>query len=149
VENDTRVPLLISTPAMAHAGKRTDSLVEFVDIYPTLAELAGMPAPEILQGTSLKPILDDPQRTVKSAAFSQYPRTPVGKNLMGYSMRTDRYRLTCWVDRKDHTKVDAIELYDHQSDPQENKNIAENPKNKELVATLTTQWKAGWRGEAK
>lgn len=69
--------------------------------------------------------------------------------LMGYSMRTDRYRFTRWVNRKDHTKVDAMELYDHQSDPQEDTNIANNPENKELVEKLTVQWEAGWRGVAR
>jgi hypothetical protein len=65
---------------------------------------------------------------------------------MGYSMRTDRYRFTVWVDRKDHTKVDAIELYDHQTDPQENTNVAKAPANAELVAKLMAQWKLGWPG---
>jgi flagellin-specific chaperone FliS len=65
---------------------------------------------------------------------------------MGYSMRTDRYRLTVWVDRKDHTKVDASELYDHQTDPQENTNIAKDPANADLVKKLMAQWKLGWQG---
>jgi flagellin-specific chaperone FliS len=51
-----------------------------------------------------------------------------------------------WVDRKDHTKVDAIELYDHQTDPQENTNIAKAPANAELVSHLMEQWKKGWQG---
>ena len=143
VENDTRVPLLLSAPGMKAAGKHTDALVEFVDIYPTLADLAGLPLPAHLEGTSFKPLLDDPDRAWKSAAFSQYPRTR-NDGLMGYSMRTDRYRFTVWVDRKDHTKVDAIELYDHQTDPQENTNVAKAPANAELVAKLMAQWKLGW-----
>ena len=60
-------------------------------------------------------------------------------------MRTQRYRFTVWVGRKDHSKVDAIELYDHETDPQENVNIANLSENKELVASLMTEWKAGWR----
>ena len=149
VENDTHAPLIISMPSMANAGKHTNALVEFVDIYPTLAELAGLPLPNTLEGTSMKPLLADPALAGKSAAFSQYPRQAENKNLMGYSMRTDRYRFTCWVDKKDLAKVNAIELYDHQNDPQENKNIANDPKNKELVEKLTTKWKAGWRGVGK
>ena len=66
---------------------------------------------------------------------------------MGYSMRTDRYRFTRWVDRDDHSKVDAVELYDHQTDPQENVNIADAPANKALVEKLTARWHAGWKGE--
>ncbi len=65
---------------------------------------------------------------------------------MGYSMRTDRYRFTRWMLRSDLTKVVAVELYDHRSDPQENTNIASDPKNGTLVATLTAQFEKGWRG---
>ena len=143
VENDTNAPLLLSAPGMKAAGKHSNALVEFVDVYPTLAELAGLPLPDHLEGSSFKPLLDNPQRAWKSAAFSQYPR---GKARMGYSMRTDRYRFTAWVGREDHSRVDAIELYDHQTDPQENTNIANRPANADLVERLMKQWRAGWRG---
>ena len=145
VENDVNAPLLLSVPGMKNAGKHTDALVEFVDIYPTLSELAGLPLPGHLEGTSFKPLLDDPKRAWKTAAFSQYPRSQ-NRGLMGYSMRTERYRFTVWVDRKDHSKVDAVELYDQQKDPQENQNIAKEPANAELVAKLMAQWKQGWQG---
>ena len=65
---------------------------------------------------------------------------------MGYSMRTDRYRFTAWVNRQDHAKVEALELYDHQTDPQENTNIADVPANAELVQQLKEQWRRGWQG---
>ena len=65
---------------------------------------------------------------------------------MGYSMRTDRYRFTAWVQRNDHTKVVGLELYDHQTDPQENTNVAALPGNAALVERLMIQWRAGWRG---
>jgi flagellin-specific chaperone FliS len=65
---------------------------------------------------------------------------------MGYSMRTDKHRFTVWVDSKDHSKVDATELYDHEVDPQENTNIANEPANAALVAKLMEQWKKGWQG---
>ncbi len=149
VENDTNVALLLSVPGMKNAGARTNAIVEFVDVYPTLAELSGLPLPGHLEGVSFKPLLENPQQPWKQAAFSQYPRN-AGKSasgaLMGYSMRTDRYRLTVWVGRDDHSKVDAIELYDHRTDPQENTNIAKVPANAALVETLLTQWRAGWRG---
>lgn len=145
-ENDTNAPLILSVPGMKHAGVRTDALVEFVDIYPTLSELAGLPLPAHLEGHSFKPVLENPRRAWKSAAFSQYPRRPEGRALMGYSMRTDRYRFTAWVDRGDHSKIDAIELYDHQTDRQENVNIAREPRHAALVAKLTDQWRKGWRG---
>ncbi|MBS1830798.1 MAG: sulfatase [Acidobacteria bacterium] len=142
VENDTNAPLLMSVPGMKQRGKRSSALVEFVDIYPTLAELAGLPLPAHLEGTSFKPVLDNPARKWKPAVFSQYPR---GK-IMGYSMRTDRYRFTVWVGREDHSKIEAVELYDHKTDPQENTNIAAEAGNKELVGRLMEQWKKGWRG---
>lgn len=149
-ENDTNAPLIISAPGMKSAGSHTRALVEFVDIYPTLCDLAGLPLPGHLEGVSAKPVLEQPDRAWKSAAFSQYPRSKgqSGKpnGLMGYSMRTDRYRLTVWVDRKDHSKIEAVELYDHQVDPMENNNIAGEPANTELVGHLMTQWRQGWRG---
>ena len=147
VENDTRVPLLISVPGMKHAGQQSDALVELVDVYPTLADLAGLPLPAHLEGRSFKPLFADPQQPWKAAAFSQYPRTTGKVGRMGYSMRTERYRFTQWVDSKDHTKVQAVELYDHQTDPQENTNIADEPENAALVQTLKKQWAAGWEGE--
>jgi iduronate 2-sulfatase len=143
VENDTNAPLLISAPGMK-PGQHTRALVEFVDVYPTLADLAGLPLPKHLEGSSLKPLLENPQRPWKPAAFSQYPRP----KLMGYSMRTDRYRFTVWVSRDDHSKVDAVELYDHRADPWEDVNIAKLPAHADLVKRLMEQWRGGWRGNA-
>lgn len=144
VENDTNAPLLLSAPTMKQAGgQHCRALVEFVDIYPTLADLAGLPLPSHLEGTSLKPLVENPKRVWKSAAFSQYPR---GRKLMGYSMRTERYRFTVWVGREDHSQIDSIELYDHRTDPQENQNIAKAPANAKLVEQLMRQWRAGWKG---
>jgi iduronate 2-sulfatase len=143
VENDTNVTLMFSAPGLKTAGSKSSALVEFVDIYPTLANLAGLPLPAHLEGTSLKPLLEDPKRKGKPAAFSQYPR---GKKIMGYSMRTERYRLTVWLDREDHTKVLDTELYDHSKDPQENVNIAKVSANADLLKGLMEQWKIGWQG---
>ncbi len=146
VELDTHAPLIISVPGQKSAGKKTDALVEFVDIYPSLAELCGLPLPKHLEGTSFAPVIQDPAKAWKPAAFSQYPRGVQGKQLMGYTMRTDRYRFTRWVGRKDHSVVDAVELYDEKLDPMENTNIANDPKNAKLVAELTEQWLKGWQG---
>ena len=145
VENDANAPLILSVPGMKNAGSHSKALVEFVDVYPTLSELAGLPLPGHLEGASFKPLLDDPQRPWKSAAFSQYPRTQKG-GLMGYSMRTDRYRFTVWVGRADHSRVDAIELYDHQNDPLENTTIAKHADQAATVERLMAQWKQGWQG---
>jgi hypothetical protein len=100
--------------------------------------------PSHLEGVSLLPLLDDPNTPWKQAVFSQYPRHDNG-SFMGYSMRVDRYRYTQWINRKTH-EVAAVELYDHQSDPNENKNIANLPENKSLVAQLDVQMKSGWQG---
>lgn len=135
-----RAPLIISAPGQKHAGAATDALAEFVDIYPTLCELCGLPLPEGLEGTSLVPVMQDPDRPWKSAAFSQYPRGQV----MGYSMRTDRYRYTEWLPKGGGEPV-ARELYDHQEDPQENVNLAGRPEHEHLVQQLSRQLHAGWQ----
>ena len=144
VENDVNAPLILSVPGMKNAGAHSKALVEFVDVYPTLSELAGLPLPSHLEGISFKPLLDEPNRAWKTAAFSQYPRTQKG-GLMGYTMRTDRYRFTVWVSRKDHGKIDATELYDHLNDPQENTNIVSHAGQSVIVEQLTAQWKKGWQ----
>jgi arylsulfatase A-like enzyme len=139
-ENDAHAPLLLRAPGFP-AGQKTDALVEFVDIYPSLCELAGLPRPAHLEGSSFVPVLKDAKRPWKSAAFSQYPR----QSVMGYSMRTDRYRLTRWVNKQNHEDVQAVELYDEQTDPQENVNLAADPAHAELVKQLTAQAVAGWK----
>lgn len=136
----TRAPLIFSAPGQPHPGAKTDALAEFVDIYPTLCELCGLPIPEGLEGTSLVPAMEHPERPWKTAAFSQYPR---GK-IMGYTMRTDRYRYTEWVPRGGGPPV-ALELYDHREDPREDVNLADRPENKSLVEQLQRQLHAGWR----
>jgi len=139
-ENDTHAPLICSTPGQKAPGRHAKGLVEFVDIYPSLCELAGLPLPSHLEGTSFVPLLNLPGQPWKKAAFSQYPR---GGGVMGYSMRTDRYRLTRWLNR-DGSEA-ARELYDHQNDPQEDVNIADRPENQALVEELTKQMQAGWK----
>jgi arylsulfatase A-like enzyme len=145
MENDTNVVMLVSAPGAKANGQQSSGLVEFVDIYPTLCELAGLSLPKHLEGTSLKPLLDNPSRHWKTGAISQYPRTDKGQPLMGYSLRTDRYRLTEWRNRKTGAAV-AYELYDHQTDPEENQSLAHMPEHAELVKKLAAQLKGGWEG---
>jgi len=135
-----RAPLIFSKPGQKHPGAKCDALVEFVDIYPTLCELCGLPVPEGLEGISLAPLLEDPRRPWKKAAFSQYPRG----RIMGYSMRTERYRYTEWVPRDGGEPV-ARELYDHQTDPAENVNLARRPEHAQLIEELSRQLHAGWK----
>ncbi|MFW6257039.1 MAG: sulfatase [Bacillota bacterium] len=118
-ENDTCAPLIFRVPGM-EKNRKTPSLAEFVDIYPTLCELCGLEIPEHLEGDSLVPILKNTESQVKEAAFSQYPRGKV----MGYTVRTDRYRYVQWQNRETK-EVEARELYHHKNDPQENVNVAE------------------------
>jgi iduronate 2-sulfatase len=185
-ETSARAPLIISAPGAKAAGKRSSALVEFVDIYPSLCELAGLAIPPRLEGTSFAPLLNEPERPWKSAAFTQYTcpalrewaGLPLDENmqktfaplmrdvtarlqaadpkgysyekysqhLMGYSMRTDRYRFVYWIDDRAPQKPIAIELYDHQTDPEENVNLANDPTRAELVSELTAQFRAGWQG---
>jgi len=162
----TRVPLIVWTSKMKARGKKTSALVELVDVYPTLCDLAGLPPAKNLSGKSFAPLLDEPELKWKNHVVSQFPNPALrewaanplspgmrqtffgplieeverkiikqqGKSwdrdlfenyLMGYSLRTDRYRLVTWLD---YRNIDAqplyIELYDHASDPQETLNIA-------------------------
>jgi sialidase-1 len=119
-ELDTRVPLIVRVPDMKDAGKSSMSLVELVDLYPTLSELADLPVGEHLEGQSFAPILDAPEAVSKSAAFSQFPR---GDGMMGYSVRTEMHRLTQWVSRQTG-EVRATELYDYADGPVESENTA-------------------------
>ncbi len=99
LEVDTRVPLIIRVPQMESAVGQTDSLVELIDLYPTLSGLAGLEAPEHLQGKSLVPILEDPTATVRDSAYSSYPARVGKTNTIGNSIRTDDFRYTEWWDK--------------------------------------------------
>jgi arylsulfatase A-like enzyme len=135
-EGATHAPLLVRAPGMKAAGKKTRALVEFVDIFPSLAELARLPPPGGLEGRSFAPLLDDPNAPWDKAAFSEYPK---GGN-RGVAMRTDRYRYVEWRDKKG--ELVARELYDHEADPQENQNVANLPENAALLEQLAAQMKA-------
>jgi iduronate 2-sulfatase len=132
-ERDAHVPLVIAPPRPAHAGKSTDALVELLDLFPTLADLCGLPTPPGLAGASLRPVLDNPAASVKPAALTQHPRpayydrTPSGvPEAMGYSVRTDRVRYTEWRAWATGAVV-ARELYDHARDPAEMTNVIDRP----------------------
>lgn len=190
-ETATRVPLIISVPGMSEKsrGKKTDALVELVDMYPTLCELAGIPKPAHLEGKSFVPLLSNPKQAWQFAAFSQFPSpalrewaaNPLSKGmretyfgpliqkveariqqqqketwdreqfeqrLMGYTMRTDRYRLVVWKDTANKQAPPIyVELYDHNKDPSETKNIA--AQKPELVRGLLEQFGRHWAGDKR
>ena len=115
-ELSCRAPCIIVAPGIKPAVSR--SLVEFMDIYPTIANLCGLKTLEHVEGRSLVPILKDPSRSIRDVAMTHVTRGP---RVSGMSMRTDRWRYTQWSDGK-------AELYDHGSDPGEWHNLAEDPK---------------------
>jgi iduronate 2-sulfatase len=176
----TRVPLIFWTPEMQQRGKGTEALVELVDLYPTLCDLAGLSKPMHLAGESLLPLLENPDAKGKRYALSQFPNPALrewaanplsvgmrktffgpliekvenrikqqqGKHwnrdlfenhLMGYTLRSDRYRLVAWLDYRDvNLEPLFLELYDHKKDPQETRNLAREfpAKVKELLKKL-------------
>ena len=130
-EQATHAPLIFSAPGTKH-GISNKSPVEFVDIYPTLCDLAGIPIPEFTDGVSLKPIMTGYSEKVKDFAISQYPR---GENRMGYSLRTEKYRYTGWFninykagEKAGADNLIAEELYDYETDPLETVNYAGKSK---------------------
>ncbi len=146
-ETSTHAPLIVRVPGQKPGRSR--ALVEFVDIYPALAELCDLPLDPSLEGSSFAPLIRDPDRSWKKAAFSQYRRVIPGygdvSRGMGYSMRTDRYRITEWV--VPGTDFSAVELYDHETDSEENRNIANRTENADLVSSLLEKLHAGWKAQ--
>lgn len=123
-EEVARVPLIIAAPGKQGNGKKSRALVEFLDIYPTLATLCGLQAPPELEGSSMTPLLDSPQQAFKPAAFTQI----AFEKIRGLSVRTDRFRYNTW-----RGLGDGEELYDHQTDPGEFTNLVGKPQwSKEL-----------------
>ena len=149
-ELSTRVPLILSVPEQTNPGAKTDALVEFVDLYPTLAQTCGLPTPARAEGISLLPLLEKPERPWKTAAFSQYPRSFKGNrhrkhgDLMGYAIRTESHRYVEWRNWETG-KVQASELYDHQTDPNEIKNLAKEAAQEENLKQLQKILNDGWK----
>ncbi|HRP43453.1 MAG TPA: DUF4976 domain-containing protein [Ginsengibacter sp.] len=117
-----------------------NQFVEYVDIYPTLVELAGFEPADYLEGNSFLPLFDNPSKEWKSAVFSQFPRN----GFEGYAIRTKDFRYVEWRSDKD-SSVMSIELYDHRSDPVESVNVASEKKYGEVVKKLASRLKAGWK----
>ncbi len=120
-----RAPLLIAAPGM-NGGQVCQSPVEFVDIYPTIADLCGLTAPHALAGKSLRSVLEDASRAHKDAAFTLVSRGP---QKFGQSVRTTRWRFNRWSDG-------AIELFDHDADPEETHDVSAAPQNAAIVSEM-------------
>lgn len=131
-----RTPLIVSIPGQEHFGIKTEALVELVDIFPTLSDACQLPIPEQLEGLSMVPIIQQPTSPWKSAAFSR-----IGGERGKRSIRTERYRYT------EHGLEARFgkELYDHNTDPDEQVNIANLPENSLLVSQLSELLQADWQ----
>jgi iduronate 2-sulfatase len=151
-EESARVPVLVAAPGKK-SGAVSMRLVELVDLYPTLVELCGLPNKRGLEGTSFAPLLDQPNREWKKAAFTVVARPEGGSGenssgvmanqkldpkWLGRSVRTETWRYTEWPDG-------TAELYDHRSDSYEYANLAGSPQHAEKVAELRKLLHAGWK----
>lgn len=139
-EQANRIPLIVAAPGVKGGMRAKNTMVESVDIYPTLAELAGLPQPRVVQGVdgkSFAAALRDPNAKVREHVFHAYPR---GERI-GRAVRNERYRLVEWKVPGQPAESAEIELYDYQDDPQETKNwVSERPEVvKELHAILAKE----------
>lgn len=123
-ERSCRAPLIIAAPG-AKAGAACTGLVELLDLYPTVADYCGVKPPHALGGQSLRPLLENPARPGKPAAFTLVMR---GKNY-GQTVRTEPFRYTRWSDG-------TAELYDEKADPQETKNLAAEERHAATIQRL-------------
>lgn len=143
-EQATRAPLIFRVPTLGKTESAVTDVVEFIDIYPTLCDLAGLEPPDqpgdlALQGKSLTPLIKGDSKDWKNFARSQFQRG----DLMGHSLRTPRYRYTGWFKRTaildPDTQADDPsyeELYDYQTDPLETQNLADDPEYKSALKDL-------------
>ena len=159
----THAPMMVHIPGRTDSGIVTEQLTEFVDLFPTLVDAAGLPplplCPEnssnielCREGSSLLPLIKNPNASWKNASFSQYPRSLNKTRIMGYTMRTDIFRYTEWakfeyapVYKPDWNHLFGVELYDHSKDPEENHNMALEPSYAKTIKGLSDQLHAGWR----
>lgn len=123
-EIGNRIPLMVRAPGVTTPGTSSEALVEMIDYYPTLAELAGITQPTDLQGKSMVPLLKDPSAPGKDVVYTVVTR---GKKF-GQALRTQRWRYTSWPDGE--------ELYDLDKDIKEHQNLASSPEHKENLATM-------------
>jgi iduronate 2-sulfatase len=134
-ETAARVPWIMAGPGIKRNAV-SPRMVEFVDMYPTLADLAGLTPPKNLQGVSLRPLLTNPTAAWDRPAFTQVARG----GSAGHSVRTPEWRYTEWGD----DGKDGVELYDEKNDPDEMKNLAGDAKHSATIAKLKTLVRKNW-----
>ncbi|MBP1839924.1 sulfatase [Formosa algae] len=150
---DLQVPMIVRYPNQENRGKQTFEITELVDMFPSLCEIAGIDVPDYMQGTSFVPLIKDPNREWKTAAFSQFHRRPRhtadGSRNMGYSINTKSYHYIEWYDWDNTTGTRGAfknaELYDRINDPYETVNIADEATQSALVKQLSAQLAEGWK----
>jgi len=130
-EQAARVPLIIRVPGVRGNGKACTRPVELVDLYPTLADVCGLEPPAGLEGRSLKPLLEGPKAAWDKPAYTQVARRVSKKQMMGRSVRTERWRYTEWDEGRA-----GSELYDHEKDPHEWRNLAKDEGHAATVAKM-------------
>lgn len=121
---DTHIPMIIRSPRAKANGQRCNQLIESLDLYPTICDVAGVPVPDFIDGKNAAHLLDDPSAVHKDAVFSQYIRG----QLMGNSILTDKWRYVEWRSMADGS-IEAQELYDQNADAAENKNVVDQYPN--------------------
>lgn len=136
-EESARVPLILAGPGVQEQGQVAQTPVGLIDLYPTLTKLCDVPGPDNLQGQDLGPILKDVTAAGRGFALSQVMRGGRNNQRFGYTIRTPRWRYTEWNHGNDGT-----ELYDHEKDPQELTNLAENPLYGEIRVDLSDKLNA-------
>ncbi len=139
-EQATRIPVIVCAPGK-RVGVAAKGMIESVDIYPTLCELAGIQINETLDGKSFAGSLDQPDKPTKEYVLHAYPRSPAGRGqLIGRAVRTQRYRLVEWKKPGAAADTAELELYDYEADPLEKENVAETQPEivQQLRAVLAT-----------
>lgn len=141
-ELGARAPLMMWVPGVDAMGRDSDAIVEFLDLYPTLIDYCGLKAPHPLSGKSLRPVLENPSADPDAVAYTQVAR---GANLMGYSVRNDRWRYTQWGEQGE----EGVELYDHFRDRLECYNLAESPDHAAVREELAGLLAEGFPGRSQ
>jgi uncharacterized sulfatase len=134
-EGSARTPMILAGPGVTAKGGASGRTVEALDLYPTLADLCGLKGtPANLAGASLRPLLRNPRAKWSKPAMTQQVRAFQGRQIMGYSLRDERYRYTEWDEGRE-----GIELYDYQEDARELRNVATEPRYAQIAARLKLQ----------